>query len=105
MITIAAIVGIFFAGVFYILSIGDEGMMTKAKGWLKSALLGFTVVFTAWLMVTITMLVLSTKTDLGLVGVTNWYTFSCSTVSSAPTGAVPATTTPAAIPSTAPAAK
>jgi hypothetical protein len=87
MITIAAIAGIFFAGIFYIISIGDSGMMEKAKGFLKSALLGFIFVFTAWLIVSLTMWVLGAKTATdqgGILGiqVVGWNSFTCSTASS-----------------------
>lgn len=81
LITIAAIAGIFFAGVMYIISTGDEGMMTKAKGFLKSSLIGFTFVFLGWLLVNTTMWVVGTKGDLG-IGVESWNKFTCSTVGS-----------------------
>lgn len=90
LITIAAIVGLFFAGVMYIISSGDEAMMTKAKGFIKSSLIGFAVVFLGWLIITVTMYVLSAKTaddDGGVLGINieSWNKFSCDDTSSAPT--------------------
>jgi len=84
LITIAAIVGIFFAGVMYVISSGNEGMMTSAKSFLKSSLIGFALVFLGWLIITVTMYVLGAKTDLD-IGITGWNQFTCDTKSSAPT--------------------
>jgi hypothetical protein len=96
LITIAAIVGLFFAGVMYIISSGDEGMMTSAKGFIKSSLIGFAVVFLGWLIITVTMYALGAKTaetggEGGVLGIQieSWNKFSCDTTSSAP---MPATT-------------
>jgi hypothetical protein len=76
-----AFVGIFIAGVMYIISAGSEEMMKRAKEFLKTSLTGFTLVLCAWLIVNIVMWVLSTNiTDMGA---TNWYTFTCNTQSSA----------------------
>jgi hypothetical protein len=90
LVTIAAIVAIFFAGVMYVISTGDEGMMTKAKGFMKSSLVGFALIFTAWLIVNVVMLTLGTAPGMNL-SITNWYTFSCSTKSSQ--GTTPAAST------------
>jgi hypothetical protein len=89
LVTIAAIAGLFFAGVMYIISSGDEGMMTSAKGFIKSSLIGFAVVFLGWLIITITMFVLGAKTaddEGGVLGihVESWSKFNCDTTSSAP---------------------
>ena len=86
-ITILSIVAIFGAGTMYVLSAGDSGMMEKAKGAIKTVLMGFAFVFCAWLIVNLTMLALSRKTDLGVIpSGGSWNKFTCSTVSSAPTG-------------------
>ncbi|MFA6383642.1 MAG: hypothetical protein WCX17_04460 [Parcubacteria group bacterium] len=91
LITIAAIAGLFFAGVMYIISSGDESMMTSAKGFIKSSLIGFAVVFLGWLIITVTMYVLGAKTadnggEGGVLGIQieSWNKFSCDTTSSAP---------------------
>jgi hypothetical protein len=91
LITIAAIAGLFFAGVMYIISSGDESMMTSAKGFIKSSLIGFAVVFLGWLIITVTMYVLGAKTAEtggagGVLGIQieSWNKFSCDTTSSAP---------------------
>ncbi|HEX7586292.1 MAG TPA: hypothetical protein VF390_01520 [Patescibacteria group bacterium] len=71
-----ALVGIFISGVMYILSAGNEKMITDAKSFMKASLIGFVVVAGAWMIVNTTLQVLSANTDLG-VGATNWYTFNC----------------------------
>ena len=60
-VAILAIVALFFAGVTYIVSFGNETMMTKAKSFIKSTLIGFAVIFGGWLIVSSTMLALSAK--------------------------------------------
>lgn len=90
-VAILAIVALFFAGVTYIVSFGDETMMTKAKGFIKSTLIGFAVIFGGWLIVTLTMTVLSAKKtgDTGGVlgiGIESWNKFTCDTKSSAGEG-------------------
>lgn len=82
LITVAA-VGIFIAGVMYIISSGDEEMMKRAKSFLSTSLIGFTIVLGAWLIVNSVMWILSAKTNLGVQGATNWYTFTCDTKSTA----------------------
>jgi hypothetical protein len=76
-----AFVGIFIAGVMYIISAGSEEMMKRAKEFLKASLTGFALVLCAWLIVNIVMWVLST--NITSMGATNWYTFTCNTQSSA----------------------
>lgn len=87
-IIILSIVAIFVAGTMYIISSGDEAMMTKAKGFLKATLYGFAFVFLGWLIVTITMYALSAKSDLG-IGITSWNTFTCDTTSTQGQGGIP----------------
>ncbi|MFA4818179.1 MAG: pilin [Parcubacteria group bacterium] len=84
MVATLALVGIFFAGVMYMVSTGDENMMTQAKGFLKVSLIGFSVVIGGWLIVNVTVWVLGAKADLG-IGITSWNKFTCSTKSSAGT--------------------
>ena len=108
MVVTLALVGIFFAGVMYMVSTGDENMMTQAKGFLKVSLIGFAVVISSWLIVNVTMWVLGAKGSGdtgGVLGiqVSSWNKFTCSTTSSAVTGTTqsvsssstsPATTAP-----------
>jgi hypothetical protein len=77
----AAITGIVIAGVIYTISSGDPKMTGQAKNLLSASLIGFAVVLAAWLIVNVTMLLMSTKSDLG-IGAVNWYTFTCNTTSS-----------------------
>ena len=79
-----AFLGIFLAGVLYIISSGDEGLMTKAKTFLRSALIGFALVACAWLIVNVVLWLIVKKdasdpdltTRMG-IGQPNWYTFNC----------------------------
>lgn len=91
MVVTLALVGIFFAGVMYIISSGDENMMTQAKGFLKVSLIGFSVVIGAWLIVNVTMWVLGAREgsdEGGVLGikVEKWNKFTCDTKSSQGTG-------------------
>ncbi|MFZ2975163.1 MAG: hypothetical protein WA055_00855 [Candidatus Moraniibacteriota bacterium] len=87
LITVAA-VGIFIAGVMYIISAGNEGMMTNAKAFLTASLTGFTIVLMAWFFVNAVMWILSADPE----SITDnkatlerkaWNKFECSTQSSA----------------------
>ncbi|MCX6763244.1 MAG: pilin [Candidatus Moranbacteria bacterium] len=60
-VTTIAFVGIFFAGAMYILSTGDEGMITSAKNFLKASLIGFALVLGAWIIVNTVLWVIGTK--------------------------------------------
>lgn len=91
MVVTLALVGIFFAGVMYIVSTGDENMMTRAKGFLKVSLIGFAVVIGGWLIVNVTMWVLGareTSDEGGVLGIkiVKWNQFTCDTKSSQGTG-------------------
>lgn len=89
------IVGIFISGIIYIVSTGNEQMITKAKAFLSACLIGFAITLSAWLIVNVTLFwIANANPDLG-IGATNWYTFTCDTTSSATTGGgTPSPTTP-----------
>lgn len=81
-----ALAGIFFAGVMYILSSGNEGMITSSKNFLRASVMGFAIVLGAWLIVNVTMWALSAKDsngdgvpDFGIATTGKWNEFSCST--------------------------
>ncbi|MDP1834180.1 MAG: hypothetical protein Q8L11_04615 [Candidatus Moranbacteria bacterium] len=87
LVVTAALAGIFISGVMYIISAGDETMMTSAKNFLKASVTGFVVVLGAFLIVNVTMWALSAKdsnndgvSDMG-VGQAGWFSFTCSTES------------------------
>ena len=82
LITVAA-VGIFIAGVMYIISSGDEEMMKRAKSFLATNLTGFTIVLGAWLIVNSVMWILAYDIKNLDIEQENWYTFSCDTTSTA----------------------
>lgn len=83
-----AFIALFISGVIYIISIGDEKMMTMAKGFLRSALVGFALVAGAWLIVNVTLTVISYRSDMSYLGIgkTSWNSFSCTTEPTAPSG-------------------
>jgi hypothetical protein len=82
----ATIVAIFISGIIYIVSTGNEKMITKAKTFLSASLIGFALTLGAWLLVNVTIFwIANAKTDLG-INVANWFTFTCDTSSSALTG-------------------
>ena len=89
-----ALVGLFISGIIYMISSGDEGRITKAKGFMRACLIGFVIVAGAWMIVNTTMRVLSAKEagdtggTLG-IGIVNWYTFTCDTTTNQ--GVVPIT--------------
>lgn len=68
---ILAGVGIFISGIIYIISAGNSGMMTKAKGYLTMCIVGAVIVLCAWLIVNTTMWFLGAKRT----GI--WYNISC----------------------------
>lgn len=78
LVAVAALAGIFIAGVMYVVSVGDEAMITNAKNFLKASVTGFVVVLGAWLIINVTMWVFSV--DLNIAIGKNWYTFDCSSV-------------------------
>ena len=85
LITVAA-VGIFIAGVLYIISSGNEEMMKRAKSFLSTSLSGFTITLAAWLIVNSIMWILSFNiSNLKVDTAVNWYTFTCNSQSSANT--------------------
>ncbi|MDO9231228.1 MAG: hypothetical protein Q7U36_01955 [bacterium] len=88
LITVAA-VGIFIAGVMYIISSGSEEMMKNAKAFLTTSLMGFTITLMAWFIVNSVMWILSADpesiTDPKATNIERkaWNKFECSTQSSA----------------------
>ena len=81
LVTTIAFVGIFIGGAMYMISAGDTSMMESAKKFITASMIGFALVFGAWLIVNIVLNIIPTKTDLG-IGKTSWYSFTCSTTSS-----------------------
>lgn len=89
LVTTVAAVGVFIAGVMYIISSGNEEMMKNAKSFLSASLIGFTIVFMAWFFVYTVMWILSADpesiTDPNATNIERkaWNKFECSTQSSA----------------------
>ncbi|MFA5777430.1 MAG: hypothetical protein WC906_03255 [Parcubacteria group bacterium] len=77
-----ALVMLVIAGVVYIVSAGNEGMMTTAKSLLKSVLIGFSIILGSWLMINTVMWVMGTRgsgDEGGALGikVESWNKFKC----------------------------
>lgn len=78
--TVIAITVMFAMAVLYVVSAGDQGMMQTAKGGIKAALIGFSVMLLAWLIVNVvlTVLVDSSKEPFkDLVATPGVFNFSC----------------------------
>lgn len=73
--TLFAIAGITIAGAMYVISAGTS-LKEQAKKFITASLIGFLVIQSAWLMVSVTIWLLAVKTDLG-IGVVKWNTFTC----------------------------
>lgn len=73
-----AIAALVISGIMYIVSAGNESMMEKAKGYIKQTLTGFIIVLGAWLIINYTMVLLGTRSDLG-ISVGGWSDFECRT--------------------------
>jgi hypothetical protein len=64
------------AGILYIFSTGDQGLIGTAKSMMKNTLFGFAFVLLAWLFVNTTILILGANVGIGKTGVT-WNSFTC----------------------------
>lgn len=73
---VVALAMLIISGVVYVISAGNEGMMTTAKSLLKNVLIGFSIILGAWLIINTAMWVMGTKSDLG-IGVESWNKFNC----------------------------
>jgi len=80
-VTFVAITALVFAGILYIISAGNESLMETAKGLIKNILIGFALVLGAFLIVNVTMWILSTNSNLGIDKAGSWWQFQCSTSS------------------------
>jgi hypothetical protein len=77
------------AGVIYMVSSGDKGMIDKAKSALTYALTAMILGLTAWLIINATL------SALGYTKIGNWYTFTCDTTQTqGPTGGIGGGTLP-----------
>lgn len=74
-----AFVMIFISGVTYIVSSGDEKLMTSAKSFLKSSLIGFFIVAGAWLIVNTVLWVVSARLNNVDTSLSKWSEITCST--------------------------
>lgn len=73
-LVIISLAGLFFSGVMYVVSAGDDGMMKTAKEFATACLKGFVIVLCAWLIINVTFWVISIKSDMG-IGKEHWWSF------------------------------
>jgi len=85
-----AFVAFFAAGIMYMLSTGDPGIMESAKKFMITTLVGFAIVAGAWLIVNVSLWAVAVKGDLG-VSKGSWFAFSCSTISASTIPTTPPT--------------
>lgn len=83
-LSIMTVIGItvaFAMAVLYVISAGDEGMMSKAKDGIKAVLVGFAIMLSAWLIVNIVLTILvdpeDTSKPLGGLVQDGTFSFSC----------------------------
>ncbi len=93
-----SITGISIAGIMYVVSSGDPTFATKAKGFIQSVVIGFSLMLGAWLIINTVFWVFSAKKegDKGAFGIEgkSWTSFSCSTTSSSVGSLTPSTEAP-----------
>ena len=83
---VIALTVILAMGILYIVSAGNQSMMQTAKGGLLAALVGFSVMLAAWLIVNVILTILvdqSKEPFAGLVRTSGIFSFSCDTQSNA----------------------
>lgn len=71
-----ALLAISIGGVMYIISSGESALMETAKKTIKTAILGFILLFTANLIIGTTIRYIGTNENLG-INVTGWNEFEC----------------------------
>jgi len=81
-IIILALISLTIGGVVYIVSVGNPGTTSLAKGIITKTLMGFAGFLLAWLLVYTILTFLSAKDSaLGINSGGHWYEFNCSTES------------------------
>ena len=76
---------IMISGIIYIISVGDTGKMSHAKGMIGKVLGGLALILCGWLIVNTIINVLASD-DMGIgIQKENWYTFTCDSKSTATT--------------------
>lgn len=97
---------IFLAGGMYIVSSGDDGMMTAAKSFLKSAIIGFALVAGAWVIVNTILWSIGTKFTNLSISQSSWDVIQCDSESSGTSSSgnpgIPSAPTPTPTPTPAP---
>lgn len=84
---------IFISGVLYILVFTDEGLVKRAKDMLTGTLVGFAFVVLGWLIINVTLWVLSANVSMGQSTTSKWYEIKCDPTSNFPTTTAGSTAT------------
>ena len=74
-----ALVMLVVGGIWYIVSAGNEGMISTAKDIIKGTLFGFAIVLLAWVFVNQTLVLLAGENSDMNISQTNWNSFTCET--------------------------
>jgi len=90
--TFFAVAVIVAMGILYILSAGDQKMISTAKEGLKASLYGFSLMLLMWLFVAVVLATFAKNVSNFKSGAT-WYNFTCSTRSNVGTSTMPIGTT------------
>jgi hypothetical protein len=85
LIGIVGILMLVIGGITYLVSAGNQKMMTSAKTAIFSTLAGFAIVLLAWVVVNTVITYLPVKDDLG-IGVSGWSEYTCGSGSGSQSG-------------------
>lgn len=66
-----------WGGIVYMVSAGNEQMMEKAKGMIKTSLIGVALVLASWMIINSLFIVISINKDFGVGVKDGWSTFVC----------------------------
>lgn len=81
--TVIGIAVIFAMGILYIVSVGNEKMLSTAKGGIKAALIGITVILCAWLIVSTIIRISGSSGYFGSYFQNGTFSFTCDLSSNA----------------------
>ena len=99
MLFIVSLVMLTVGGVVYIISTGNPGLTSMAKGLITKTLTGFGLFLVSWLLVFTILKFISANTDFLGDSPTNWFEFTCDIESKFDTGTTaPTTTAPTTVP-------
>ena len=72
-----ALLALAIGGILYVVSAGESAAMETAKTTIKNGMIGFVIIFAAYLIVNTTITYLGTNSTLGMQTTTTWGQFDC----------------------------